>query len=122
MPRPMHFEIPADNPERAIQFYQDIFGWTFQKWEGPMEYWLITTGDAAEPGIHGGLLRRHDPAQTCVNTIGVPNLDETLRAVESHGGQCVMPRMAVPGVGWLAYCKDLDGHVFGVMQPDTAAA
>ena len=46
MPRPVHFEIPAENPERAMQFYSTVFGWKFSKWEGPMDYWMITTGDA----------------------------------------------------------------------------
>ncbi len=49
MPRPIHFEIPADDPDRAIAFYRDVFGWKFQKWEGPMPYWLITTGKTASP-------------------------------------------------------------------------
>jgi uncharacterized protein len=121
MPRPTHFEIPADNPERAIAFYQAIFGWAFQKWEGPTPYWLITTGPDSEPGINGGLLPRRDPAQPCVNTITVPDLEGTLSAVAAQGGKCVMPRMAVPHVGWLAYCKDLDGNMFGLMQMDAAA-
>ena len=57
MPRPIHFEIPADQPERAIAFYQQVFGWRFQKWEGPMPYWLVQTGGEG-PGIDGGLLAR----------------------------------------------------------------
>jgi hypothetical protein len=122
MPRPVHFEIPADNPERAIEFYSSIFGWTFSKWGGPMEYWLITTGEPAEPGINGGLLRRQDPNQPCVNTITVASVDESLQAIDKGGGVCVLPKMAVPGVGWMAYCKDPDGHIFGIMQPDAAAA
>jgi len=121
MPRPIHFEIPAENPERAISFYQGVFGWTFQKWEGPMPYWLITTGPNTEPGINGGLMPRRDPAQPCVNTIGVDNLDASLASVASHGGLCVVPKMPVPGVGWLAYCKDTEGHIFGMMQPDASA-
>ena len=122
MPRPVHFEIPAENPERAIEFYSSIFGWTFSKWGGPMEYWLITTGEPAEPGINGGLLRRRDPNQPCVNTITVASVDESLQAIDKGGGVCVLPKMAVPGVGWMAYCKDPDGHIFGIMQPDAAAA
>ena len=122
MPRPVHFEIPADNPERAIEFYSSIFGWKFKKWGGPMEYWLITTGEPAEPGINGGLLRRRDPNQPCVNTITVASVDESLQAIDKGGGVCVLPKMAVPGVGWMAYCKDPDGHIFGIMQPDAAAA
>src|SRR5579872_6812948 len=122
MPRPVHFEIPADNVDRAIGFYTNVFGWKFQKWDGPMDYWMITTGDAAEPGINGGLMPRRDPAQPCVNTISVVNLDDSLRTVNQHGGQCVVPKMPIPGVGWLAYCKDTEGHIFGIMQSDAAAA
>ena len=54
MPRPSHFEIPVDNPERAIAFYSAVFGWTFHKWEGAMPYWLITTGPN-EGCVAGGL-------------------------------------------------------------------
>ncbi len=117
--RPIHFEIPSDNPESAIGFYEKVFGWKFRKWEGPMEYWLISTGEG--PGIDGGLMRRNDPAQPCVNTIGVGNLDESLATIESSGGLAVVPKMAIPGVGWLAYCKDLDGHIFGILQHDPQA-
>ena len=62
MPRVIHFEIPADNPDRAVRFYSDVFGWQFNKWEGPVEYWLITTGADGQPGINGGMLRRAQPA------------------------------------------------------------
>ena len=62
MPRVIHFEIHADNPERAVKFYTDLFGWQFTKWAGPMDYWLIVTGPDGQPGINGGLMRRHGPA------------------------------------------------------------
>lgn len=121
MPRPIHFEIPAENPERAMTFYKTVFGWKFQKWEGPMPYWIIITGDKSEPGIDGGLMPRRDPAQPCVNTMNVSNVDEIVATVEKNGGQCVLPKMPIPTVGWLAYCKDTEGHIFGVMQNDPAA-
>ncbi len=121
MPRPTHFEIPAENPERSMAFYQSVFGWTFQKWDGPMPYWMITTGPDSEPGINGGLMPRQHPGQPCVNTIEVSNVDAVVAAVKNNGGGCAVPKMAVPGVGWLAYCTDLDGHIFGVMQMDPGA-
>jgi len=121
MPRPIHFEIPVENPDRSIGFYSNVFGWKFQKWDGPAEYWVISTGAAPEPGIDGGLLRRRDPNQPCVNTVGIANLDESLQAVEANGGKCVLPKMPVPGVGWLAYCKDPDGNMFGLLQADANA-
>lgn len=118
MPRPVHFEIPAEKPENLMKFYQTVFGWTFQKWAGPMDYWLITTGPTEEPGINGGMLTRHDPAQPCVNTVTVKDIDETIKTVEAAGGSCCVPKMPVPGVGWLAYFKDTEGNIIGGMQND----
>lgn len=121
MPRPIHFEIPADQPERASAFYRDVFGWTFRKWDGPMPYWLITTGSEGERGIDGGMMPRQTPGSSTVNTIGVESLDATLKAIEAKGGRIAVPRMAVPGVGWLAYGIDTEGNTFGVLQPDAMA-
>jgi len=104
-----------------MAFYQTVFGWTFQKWEGPMPYWLITTGPNSEPGINGGLKRRDHPNEPCVNTINVSSLDETVATALANGAQVAVPKMAVPGVGWLAYVKDPEGHVIGMMQMDANA-
>ena len=122
MPRPIHFEIPADNPERASAFYRDVFGWQFQKWDGPMPYWLIVTGKDGERGIDGGMMPRQAPDTSTVNTIGVASLDASLETIEAKGGKTVVPKMPVPGVGWLAYCVDTEGNTFGVMQADETAA
>jgi len=122
MSRPIHFEIPADNPERASAFYQDVFGWQFRKWDGPMTYWLITTGKEGECGIDGGMMPRQAPGTSTVNTIGVESLDASLETIEAKGGKTVVPKMPVPGVGWLAYCVDTEGNTFGVLQADETAA
>jgi hypothetical protein len=53
----MHFELPADDPKRAIAFYEKVFGWTITKWDAPMDYWLVTTGNDDEPGINGAIMR-----------------------------------------------------------------
>ncbi|MBI3670883.1 MAG: VOC family protein [Acidobacteria bacterium] len=121
MSRVIHFEIPADNPERASKFYSDVFGWKFQKWAGPMDYWLITTGDSGEPGINGGLLRRQQPGASTVNTVGVASVDKFLPVITKNGGKVVAPKMAIPGVGYAAYCQDPEGNVFGVFQDDPGA-
>jgi predicted enzyme related to lactoylglutathione lyase len=122
MPRPIHFEIPANDPEKIITFYKAMFGWTVQKWEGGgMPYWLVTTGADGEPGINGGIMPKQDPQQPCVNTIGVKNVDEAIAAVTANGGQIALPKMSIPGVGWLAYGKDPEGNIFGMMQADTSA-
>lgn len=127
MPRVVHFEIHADNPERAVSFYQDIFGWQINKWEGPEDYWLVTTGPDNEPGINGAILRRRGPVNgdavlAYVCTIDVPSVDDVTAKITAHGGTIALPKMAVPQVGWLAYAKDSEGNIFGVMQSDPSAA
>ena len=122
MSRIVHFEIPADDPERAIKFYEKVFDWQIEKWDGPIEYWLIMTGEEDKPGIDGGLARREDPTTGVENTIDVKDLDASLANVKANGGKVIRPRMAVPGVGWMAYIKDTEGNVFGLMESDLEAA
>ncbi|MEW6049753.1 MAG: VOC family protein [Candidatus Zixiibacteriota bacterium] len=119
--RPMHFEIHADQPERAVRFYSEVFGWLFSKWSGPQDYWLITTGAVDQPGINGGLMQRRDPGGATYNTVDVPSVDEFLIKITSHGGTIALPKMAIPGVGWLAYCKDTEGNIFGIHEADPSA-
>lgn len=126
MGRVVHFEIHAENPERAVKFYESVFNWKFQKWNGPAEYWLITTGADEEPGINGGLMKRMGEIDgkaviAYVCTVDVKALDDSLNKVKSSGGSEAMPKMAVPGVGWMAYCKDTEGNIFGMMQSNPNA-
>ena len=121
MPRIVHFEIHVDDLERASKFYRDIFGWEFQKWDGPEEYWLIKTGETGTPGIDGGMMKRRDPSGSIYNTMEVDNVDTYIKKVTDHGGEIVVPKMAVPGVGWMAYFKDTEGNVHGMMQMDENA-
>jgi len=121
MPRVVHFEIDAKKPERAIGFYKKVFGWKIEKWEGPMDYWLIMTGKEKEPGIDGGLSKRTEAEPSTVNTIDVPSVDQYVKRIESNGGKIIRPKMAVPGVGWMAYFKDTEGNVWGIMETDETA-
>ena len=126
MPRVVHFEIHAGDPARAINFYQKIFGWTFQKWEGPMEYWLVNTGPAEQPGINGGLMPRRGELDgqaviAYVCTVDVATIDESIATVVANNGTVVVPKMPLPGMGWLVYCKDSEGNIFGMMQNDPNA-
>jgi len=127
MPRVVHFEIHAENPSRAINFYQNVFGWEFTKWDGPMPYWMIKTGPDNEPGINGGLLPRQGKIDgtaviAYVCTMEIPSVDDYVKKAQAQGGTVALPKMAIPGVGWLAYCKDTEGNLFGLMQSDPQAA
>ena len=120
MPRVVHFEISAENPEKTIEFYKKTFGWEFQKWEGPMDYWVVVTGSKSKPGIDGGIMKRGD-VKTITNTVDVPSVDEFAGKIEAAGGAMLTPKMAVPGVGWFAYCADTEGNLFGIMENDPKA-
>ena len=127
MSRVTHFEIHASDPERAVAFYQKVLGWQFHKWEGPMPYWLITTGPDDQPGINGGLTQRRgeidgEAVIAYVCTVNVEDVDASANTATSNGGQIAVPKMAIPGVGWLVYCKDTEGNIFGMMQADEKAA
>ena len=122
MPRVTHFEIPADDPERAISFYENVFGWTIEKWEGPMDYWMVMTGTDDEPGIDGGLARRTGSTTGFENTVSVDSVDDYVAKIEANGGKVIRSKMAVPGVGWLVYCQDTEGNSLGPMEDDPTAS
>jgi len=121
VPRVVHFEIDANKPERAVKFYEKVFGWNIKKGEGPVEYYLISTGKETEPGIDGGLSRRTESKPSTVNTIDVPSIDEFTKRVEANGGKIIRPKSAVRGVGYMAYFEDPEGNVFGMMENDESA-
>jgi predicted enzyme related to lactoylglutathione lyase len=124
MSRVIHFEIHASKPQALIDFYTSLLGWSFQQRGGP-DYWQIDTGPADRPGINGGLIPRRGPASLdgqAVNaficTVEVPSLDATLAKALALGATLALPKMAIPGVGWLAYVKDPDANLLGLTQPD----
>lgn len=120
MNRPLHFELGVVDPDRAAKFYESALGWKITKWDGPAPYWMISTGTEG-PGIDGGMMVHQDKAPRTVNTIGVTNVDEAGAKVVAAGGKIVVPRMPIPGIGWLIYCHDTEGNLFGMMQADPAA-
>jgi len=121
MPRVVHFEIDAKKPEKAIAFYEKVFGWKIEKWKGPIDYWLIMTGKEKDPGIDGGLSKRTEAEPSTVNTIDVPSVDKYVKKIVESGGKIIRPKMAVPGVGWMAYFKDPEGNTWGIMESDESA-
>jgi predicted enzyme related to lactoylglutathione lyase len=121
MPRVVHFEICADRPDRAVEFYQNVFGWEIRRWDGPLEYWLITTGDDDEPGINGGLVHRDSSVAGPTNIVEVPSLDEALMRIAQSSGHLVQSRTPVPGIGFIAHCMDTEGNSFAIMERDESA-
>ena len=126
MNRVVHFEIHAGDPARAIAFYEKLFGWTIAPWGPPGLYWSVTTGPEGVPGINGGIVPRRgaiDGAAVLayVCTVQVESVDDAMARALSLGGSVALPKMPIPGMGWLAYFKDTEGNIVGVMNEDPSA-
>ena len=120
MPRISHFDIPVDDPKMAQNFYREVFDWKFEKWDGPMDYWMAKTG-TDEPGIDGGMSKRMPGQMGMTNTIDVPSTEEFSKKVIENGGQIIIPKMAIAKVGWFAQCMDTEGNMFGIIEMDEKA-
>ncbi|MFA6571262.1 MAG: VOC family protein [Bacteroidota bacterium] len=118
MSRVVHFEIPAKNAEQSAEFYKNVFGWEISKWDGPMEYWLIKTGEKDEPGIDGAIYQVNPMMDKTVNTVAVSDLSAMIEKVKSNGGTIATDVMTIPGIGIMVYALDKEGVIFGMLQPD----
>jgi predicted enzyme related to lactoylglutathione lyase len=124
MPGVVHFEIPADDVERAKKFYRQLFGWKIEKFTGPtpMDYWMVMTGkEEGKMGIDGGMMKREHPQQQITIYIDVPTVDEYAGKVVSLGGQVVFPKTAIPGMGYFAVCLDPENNGFGLWEDNPKA-
>ena len=130
--RLVHFEIHVADEQKAMAFYKAVFGWEFQKWPIPKPdgteeiYWGIITGPKEEAGINGGLVKRRGPAPAegagvngYVCTMVVTDVDEAVAKALAAGATIALPKFTIPGVGDMAYCKDIDGNIFGMHRDTT---
>lgn len=120
----IHFEIQADDIERASRFYRNVFGWDImqlmKKEDGGMDYWGVETRKSG-PGINGGMYKRPEKAEDKAYlfdcTISVEDIDAAMAAVKEQGGTITREKDEIPGVGWFASARDTEGNRFGLMQP-----
>ncbi len=125
----VHFEIHAAEPQRLIDFYSALFGWTFTRF-GEVEYWVINTGDgsivtgSAGHGINGGLVQRQGaspqvggPVAGANLVLGVDDVDAVFTKGIELGGVGALPPADMAGVGRIAYLIDPDGNIFGFISP-----
>jgi predicted enzyme related to lactoylglutathione lyase len=118
MNRFTHFELATDDFEKTAAFYHAVFGWNVYKWEGPVDYWLVDTGDKSTPGINGGLMPAGGDIKGTINTIEVDDIDDAIAKVKANGGEMIMDKDVIPGVGFQAYFKDNVGIIVGLHQAD----
>ncbi len=113
MPTVMHFEIPADDIERARSFYSKLFGWEIKEIPD-MDYWVIST--SGEKAVGGGMMKRRHPQQPIVDYIDVPSVDKYAANIEKLGGKVIVPKTAVPEMGYFAICLDTENNTFGIWE------
>jgi len=113
MPTVVHFEIPANDIQRAKSFYSTLFGWDIKEIPG-MDYWMITT--CGEKTVDGGMMKRQNPQQTITNYIDVPSVEKYAAVVEKLGGKVILPKTAVPEMGYFAICLDTENNAFGIWE------
>jgi len=116
----MHYDIPAGDVQRAIDFYGRVFGWKFEKMP-QAEYWLLVR-DPQSAGVGGGITQRQgnapsdgNAANAYVCTIRVDSIDDTARAIVSAGGVMVVEKTDM-GMALFASAKDSEGNLFNMMQ------
>lgn len=114
---PVHFEIPVDDMDRAKKFYQELFGWGISGAPGFEDYQIVMTS-----GLNGGMMKRSNPGMPIINYINVEDIDAYLAKLEKLGGQILMPKMPITGIGYNAVVKDTEGNTFGMLQEDKNAA
>lgn len=124
MNNPMYFELQANDLQRAIKFYETVFGWEISLQEGlPIEYYRIETS-----GISGGILKRPAPqpspeqgTNSAVISMEVENFDSTAKSILTNDGQEALPKFAIPGKCWQGYFIDTEGNTFGIFEVDENA-
>jgi hypothetical protein len=122
MPGICHFEVPAEDMERAKTFWRGLLGWELEDAKEFEGYTMIRTrmGDGS-PGIGGGMVMRQHPEQQIMNYFDVKSVEEYVELAKSLGGKVIMEKTAVPGMGWFAVCMDTENNVFGLWEDDESA-
>lgn len=113
-----HFAINAENVDRAKQFYQRVFGWTFESW-GPTDFYVIKGA-----GVHGALQKRNGP--TTVGSTGfeisfaVDNLGDAIEKIEQAGGRVVGNGHRIPTIGSMIGFTDTERNQGIIIEYESA--
>jgi len=121
MPTVQHFEIAADDVNRAQEFYKKVFGWAMQRTNNPVrpeeDYWTFETKDIeGKQGLSGGLMKRQSPQQTVTNYITVSSIDEFSSKINQSGGKIIIPKTTLPDMGFISVCLDSENNMFGLFE------
>jgi predicted enzyme related to lactoylglutathione lyase len=117
----IHFEIPAENVEKLMKFYKELFGWKMQKVQW-MDYWLVETvpvnkqGTPIRQGVNGGMYQKETPETKPLNYISVESVDKYIEKIKASGGRIIVQKQEIPQTGWTGIAIDPEGNYFGLFQ------
>ncbi len=108
-----YFEIPVNDLDRAISFYEKVFGYEFDRAmvDGNEMAWFPINKDA--PGISGALAKGESYVPSTKGTLvyfSTNNIDDTLVKVNSSGGRTLYPKTSIGELGWVAEFEDSEGN------------
>jgi predicted enzyme related to lactoylglutathione lyase len=129
----VHFEIPAEDPDKLSQFYTQLFGWRIDKMSmggaDVPDYYVTSTVEVDERGmprqpgaINGGIYKRQSPDDRAINYVNVESVDQYVEKAKGLGARVVVDKMPVPGMGYFAQLMDPEGNPFGVWEGNSEAA
>ncbi len=122
MPRITHLELCSDVPETLGSFYAEVFGWMVQKKQaGKEDYWFMLSGGMNDAsGINAGMKKRLIKGLQWIPTIHVDGIDAVLEKIRACGGKIKQPKQPITATGYLAYCEDPEGNLFGILEKDSS--
>jgi|SRR4030095_7001082 uncharacterized protein len=127
----VHFEVPAENKDRMVKFYETVFGWNANKLGPEMgNYIIIKTTETDEKGfptkpgiINGGFFEKTKDNQYPSVVIAVDDIREAMKNIEKAGGKVIGGGYKagepddIPGVGLYIAFQDTEGNRMSVLQP-----
>ena len=115
MPYINYIEFNVGDVEGSRKFYKDVFAWNPQPW-GADDYLVASHGE--ENGIDTAITPSPDGAPIAVPVISVDDIAGYMAKVIVAGGEIVVPKFDIPGVGQACYFTDPTGMVVGLHQPE----
>jgi predicted enzyme related to lactoylglutathione lyase len=121
--KPVYFDLSVKDISAARGFLEQAFGWKFEHFPMPFEYYRITAGPPDEPGIDGGIGRSAEAGESSSSqlvslTLPVMDLKKMIAKIEACGGAIMGPILPIPGVGQHVTCSGPGGLMFGLLQAE----
>jgi predicted enzyme related to lactoylglutathione lyase len=104
-------DLNTGDPAAAQEFYEALFGWSFEKVPGDFDYWVIRNGERS----NGGMLRFQDGPSFWLPYFAVEDVEDMIERTTAAGGSKHAGPVPVPN-GRFAVLSDPAGAAFAVVD------